>query len=114
MMITPAKLDLTIRRGADFSLTFDIDIDGTTLNLTGANVQSEIRRIPSRTAPLLAVFTVDLDSITHEITLSLNETQTAELPVCDAAYDVLVSLAGVDIYYLEGTVRISDSVTVGV
>jgi len=114
MMISPARLDLKIRRGADFSITFDIDVDGSVLDLTGATVQSQIRRSPARTSPLIKDFTTALNPSTHEITLSLTDTETAALPVVDAAYDVLVSLAGEDTYYLEGAITIMDSVTVGV
>jgi hypothetical protein len=112
MMINPAKLDLSIRRGADFSISFDILIDGTILDLSGATVKSQIRRSFSRTASLIADFTVTINAETNEITLSLTDTETATLPVVDAAYDVLVSIGEEDAYYLEGAVRIGDSVTI--
>ena len=41
--ILPGKLKQTIKKGMDYSLTLEIEVDGTVLNLTGATVLSKIR-----------------------------------------------------------------------
>jgi hypothetical protein len=111
-MVIPAVVNLYIRKGADFSFTFDIMIDETVLDLAGATILAQLRRSASRTAPLLVAFSASANPISQEITLSLTEEQTELLPAGNAAYDVLITQGGVDTYYLEGDVKISDSVTV--
>ena len=130
-MITPATFDLTkenciggveypsqIIRGADFVFDFVIDIDGTSLDLTGATVSSQIRKSKKRTSsPPIADFTVTVtngdEAYLSNIALTLTDTETAAITAGDGFYDVLVvDSSGNDVYYVEGRVEIDGSVTV--
>jgi len=118
-MITPASFNLTIVKGADFSFTFDIDVSGTTLDLTGATVTSEIRTDAKRDADLILEFTTAVTNgavsgYPSDVTLSLTDYQTrpAAITESEGFYDVLVTDAsGNDTYYLRGHVTFLDSVT---
>ena len=116
-MITPASFNITIVKGADFSFAFDIDVSGTTLNLTGATVAAEIRKGSKKSDDLLATFTdaVSIGALTgylSDITLSLTAEETGEITASEGNYDVLISDAGgTDTYYLRGKVTFLDSVT---
>jgi len=116
-MITPASFNLTIVKGADFSFTFDIDISGTVLNLTGATITAEIRKENKKSATLIETFTVAVtegatSGYDSDITLSLTDVETDAITASEGHYDVLVTdVAGVDTYYLRGKVTFLDSVT---
>lgn len=116
-MITPASFNLTIVKGADFSFSFEIDISGTPLNLTGATVLSEIRDSNKKSDDLIVAFTptITIGSVTgylSDITLSLTDAQTKLITESEGVYDVLVTDVGnVDTYYLRGKVTFLDSVT---
>lgn len=113
MNIEPGVLNLRIRRGETFSKTFDIDVDGTVLNLTGATVESQIRAEPERSgATLIETFTVAVNG-SNEITLSLTSTETAAITQDVGYYDVLVrDASNDDTYYLAGRVDIVGTCTV--
>ena len=116
-MITPASFNLTIVKGADFSFSFDIDINGAALNLTGATVKSEIRKDRKKTSSLIETFTVtvtvgSVSGYNSNITLSLTDTETSCITASEGSYDVLVTdPGGIDTYYLRGDVTFLDSVT---
>lgn len=116
--IEPGKQSLRIRKGVDFPFTFEIDIDGTVLDLTGATVLSQIRESQNRIAELITDFTVVVTSgaetgYLSDITLSLTDTQTAAIEQSEGFYDVLViDGGGNDTYYLEGHVTFVGSTTV--
>jgi hypothetical protein len=116
-MITPASFNITIVKGADFSFSFEIDISGTVLNLTGATVLSEIRDSNKKSDNLIETFTptISIGSVTgylSDITLSLTDAETALITESEGVYDVLVTDASnVDTYYLRGRVTFLDSVT---
>lgn len=116
-MITPASFNITIVKGADFSFTFDIDVSGTILNLTGATVQAQIRKENKKSATLIDDFTVNVTTgaesgYDSDITLSLTDTETAAITASEGYYDVLVTdVSGNDTYYLRGKVTFLDSVT---
>ena len=120
-MIVPAKYDLVVKKGEDFTFTFDIDIDGVTLNLANATVYSQVRDDSYRGANSIANFTVTVDGNStptatvsnNEINLALTDTVTANITQTKGWYDVLVvDSAGNDTYYLEGKVAFTDSITV--
>lgn len=111
-MIIPAVQDLTIVRGADFDFTFDIDVDGTILDLTSAAVYSQLRVAERRGSTLILDFAVTV-STSNEISLSLTDEQTADIENSKGYYDVLVSdSSGNDDYYLRGKIDIIGTVTV--
>lgn len=117
-MITPATFNLTIVKGADFSFTFDIDVSGTILNLTGYTVRSEIRKENKKSStPVIETFSTAITAgagtgYNSDITLSLTDTKTAAIVSPEGYYDVLLtSPSGEDTYYLRGKITFLDSVT---
>jgi len=118
-MITPAVYDLTIVRGADYSFLFDIDIDGTILNLAGASVYASIRKDPSREGVAVDDFTVAVSVGTDtgydsDVTLSFTDVETLAIDAGTYYYDVLVvGGSGDRTYYLSGKVNVLESVTTG-
>ena len=116
-MITPASFNITIVKGADFSFAFEIDINGTVLNLTGASVLAQIRQTNKKSDDLIVAFTsaISIGAETgylSDITLSLTDAQTAAIADSEGVYDVLVTDVGnIDTYYLRGKVTFLDSVT---
>ena len=110
-MIIPAKYDLIIRNGEDFSFVFDIDVDGVTLDLSAATVESQIRETRDRAGTIIDAFTVAI-SVANEVTLSLNDTETLAITKSGGYYDVAVTIGTTTNYYLEGKVTFTNSITV--
>lgn len=116
-MIIPAPFNLTIVKGADFSISFDIDINEVILNLTGATVKSQIRISQKRSSDLIVDFNVetsigDETGYLSDITISLTDAETEEIKQSAGFYDILVSdSTGVDIYYIRGRVVFIDTQT---
>ncbi len=116
--IYPGVHPIIIRKAAEFSFIFEIDIDDTVLDLTGATVLSQIRESRNRESELIADFTVGVTSggdtgYLSDITLSLTDTQSAAIGQSEGFYDVLViDGGGNDTYYLEGLVSFIGSATV--
>lgn len=111
MNITPAKKDLTIQRGDDFSFTFDIEIGGEVLDLSEATVLAQIREKAYWSATLIDDFTVAING-SNEITLSLTDTQTAAISHIIGYYDVLVVIGTDKTHYLGGEITFKNTVTV--
>lgn len=112
MNIRPATYDHKIQRGDDFSFTFDIEVDGTVLVLSGCTVLSQIREKEDQSATLIEDFTVAVNG-SNEITLSLTDVQTAAITQSVGYYDVLVvNAANDDTHYVKGTITFSSTVTV--
>jgi len=122
-MSQAGRWPITIRKGEDFSLEFWVEIDDVVLDLTGASVYGQIRKLRNRETDLILDFTVTVDGVAvtnpaptdNVIKLTLTDVQTAAIDDDETSgyYDVLVvGSGGEDIYYLEGPVTILDSVTV--
>lgn len=136
---TPATIDLSIIRGDDFSLPFQIVtcdeinpsssptdilyaptvIDGVTwtpLNLTTCNVMSQIRKSTAIAEVLAMSFTITLTNAAIGLyTMSLTNTQTSQLAMNDQVsyrYDTQVVTAdGKITTYVIGAVNITLDVT---
>ena len=119
-VIAPGKSNIVVRRGTDYSEEFEIEIDGTLLNLTGAIVTSQIRETANLSGVLIKDFTVvvsigAVSGYLSTITLSLTDTQTLAIDHPRGFYDVLITdSVGNDAYYIEGSVEFRNSVTVKV
>jgi len=104
--------DFTIKRGADFSFTFDLDIDGVVIPLAGATVLCQVREQMDRNSPKMFDMTVTV-SEDDEITIAISETQSAGATRRIGYYDVLIVLSnGDDIYPVEGQIVFAGSSTV--
>lgn len=116
-MVVPASFNITIVKGADFSFAFDIDVNGTIMNLTGATVKAEIRMADKKASTLIDEFTAAISEgaetgYDSDITLSLTDAETLAITAPEGYYDVLVTSAGgEDGYYLRGKITFQDSVT---
>lgn len=112
MNVTPATVDHVIQRGDDWSFTFDIDVDGTILDLTSCTVLSQVREGYDSSTTLITDFTVAVNG-SNEITLSLDETETAGITASIGYYDVLVIDTNNDYtHYLKGSVTFVGTVTI--
>lgn len=113
MNIEPEVINFSIKRGSDWSFTFDIDVDGEVVSLVGATVQAQVRQQMERTSTKLLDMATSVNLQTNEITISLTDVQTAGMTRTVGFYDVLVIDAnGIDTYYLEGEIRFTGSATV--
>jgi len=104
--------NLTIKRGDDFSRTFDIDVDGVILDLSSATVLSSINTKPDGSGYTIADFTVSVNG-SDETTLTLTDVQTALITESTGFYDVLVVIAGDYTHYLTGQIDFVGTVTTG-
>lgn len=111
-MITLGTQNLVINKGADFSIPFEIDVNGEPLDISTYTILSQIRTQANRNAPLIYDFTVTQINNTR-FELSLTYTQTASAAHTAGFYDVLL-IDGNNRrkYYLRGSVAFADTVTV--
>jgi hypothetical protein len=111
----PAELDITIQRGEDFSLDFNVKVGGVLQDFTGATVEAQVRATKAFDGTLLGTFTgsVLVDNTTLQIVMGDDITELLPAATKKAYYDVLVTtLAGEARYYLRGIAYIEGSVTV--
>lgn len=102
----------SIKRGDDFAFTFDIDVDGTVLNLQTDTVLSSINTKSDGSGTTIEDFTVTVNA-SNEVTLSLTDVQTANITESHGFYDVLV-IADTDFtHYLKGEIDFVGTVTRG-
>lgn len=110
----PAKHNITIYQGEDYSMTFSVDVSGTPLDLSTYTVEAQIRKAQKRTSTLLADFTGTIAG--NDATITLNDTATAAIKGGEWYYDVLL-LNGTgpsqgDSYILYGAVNVIQTGTV--
>jgi len=111
--MVPGTHDITVMRGEDFSLTFQVLINSVVLDLTGATAYAQVRaKENDRTSTLLGDFTTAIDA-SHYVTITLADTVSAAVTADEGWYDVLiVDSTGADTYYLRGKVTFIGSATV--
>jgi hypothetical protein len=109
----PKRHNIITRQGRDFKKTFTFyESDGTTLlDLSTWAVSAEVRKEQQRETTLYTTFTVDINTITSVVTLTLTEIQTQTIPVGVAYYDMLVTIGTDSQSYIEGKVRSSGGST---
>lgn len=119
-MAGPARYDLSIYQGDDFSLTLrlreqnpDLTL-GAYIDLTGATAKAEIRATAA-SATVLAEFTatvLDQTVTPGGLQLSLTHDQTAGLAAgVNGVWDIQVTQAGLITTYLHGNVTVTAEVT---
>lgn len=120
-MVSPGKYDLRVYKANDFTFTLTVEVGGSTLDLSGASVYSQVREDQYLDSDLVIDFTVKIDdtlltnpaTTNNEIELSLTDLQTIDLEAGEYYYDLLVvDSSGVDTTYLRGKVFIYNTVTV--
>ncbi|MDE1170930.1 MAG: hypothetical protein PW734_06955 [Verrucomicrobium sp.] len=107
-----ASYDITIERGADYSLPLVFkDGNGTPLNIIAATFKAQIREAAEGNV-ILATFTVTVDGETPgRVVISLTGSQTADLDFASGVYDLFMSNAGISYRMVAGNVTITPTVT---
>lgn len=87
------SVNLTVEQGTDFTSTFTIkNPDGTVLPLTGYTVTAKLAKHPS--ASSTTSFQTSITAATGKITLTLNNSVTADLAPGRYYYDVVIESSG--------------------
>ena len=112
MAIKPGKKNFTLQRRADFPVRLIFkDSTGTAVNLTGFTVEALVWNTDrsSKFADFGVTYT---DRANGTIDLKLTDTQTATFSLNILEYDILLTDPNGDkMYYLEGTLFISEGYT---
>jgi hypothetical protein len=105
------KANIIIDQGTTFSTSINLtDDNGDAIDLTGYTGRAQMRK--HYTSSNAQSFTVSLQSSNGTVTLSLTETQTANLTAGRYVYDVeVVSGANVVSRIVEGIVTVTPEVT---
>jgi hypothetical protein len=104
------KANLTIDQGSSFSTSIALtDNDGVALNLTGYTGAAQLRK--HYTSSTAVTFTVTIDALNGEVTLSLTATQTAALTAGRYVYDVELTIGSTVSRVIEGIVTVTPEVT---
>ncbi len=105
------KANLVIDQGTDYSTSISLqNDDGESANLVGYTANAQIRKTYSSSNA--HTFTATVDDTSGIITLSLSDTQTANITAGRYVYDVYVSdSSGIVSRIVEGIVTITPRVT---
>ena len=112
MTAKTAVKNFTIQRRADFPMRLIFkDANGTAVNITGFTVAAQVWNDDRRTK--FADFSVTYtDRANGTVDLKLSDTDTANFSVNILRYDVLLTdPSGDKMYYLEGTLFVSQGYT---
>ena len=115
----PGYQALTIPKGTNYVYEFTIEVDDVLLDLSDAEIYSQIRNSKSQHGDIIVPFTVLVDDVevpnaaptTMVVKLTLDADDTVDLDDNNGFYDVLVIQGGVSTYYLEGPVLFKDTVS---
>ena len=112
MAIVTAKKNFTVQRRADFPLRLIFkDTNGTAVNITGFTVAAEVYD-DARTTKFADFSVTYTDRVNGTVDLKLSDTDTANFYLNTLKYDVLLTdPSGDKMYYLEGTLFISEGYT---
>jgi hypothetical protein len=92
----PAKLDITLYRGVTFKHKIQVvDADGVARNLTGYTARMQIREDVDDSNIELTV-TPTISGVAGEITIEIDNADTASLTVSSAVWDLLIDSSGID------------------
>lgn len=111
-MIQPGVHNITIQRRADYTVVLQFkDSEEVAINLTSWTVAAQIWN--HKRTKKFADFTVEyISRVDGQVRLSLSDETTTGIPN-EASYDVLlINASGLREYYLEGTVQVSEGLTV--
>ena len=104
------KANLIIDQGTDYSTSINLtDADGNVISLSGYTANSQIRK--SYSSSNAVTFSTSLDVSNGVITLSLSDSQTANLVAGRYVYDVIVTSGNTTSRIVEGIVTITPRVT---
>lgn len=104
------KANLIIDQGTDYSTSINLtDADGNVVSLSGYTANGQIRKTYSSSNAV--DFSTVLDLANGVITLSLSDSQTANLVAGRYVYDVIVTSGNTTSRIVEGIVTITPRVT---
>jgi hypothetical protein len=117
MTVVPARVDLTIYQGSDFSqvVTFLQTSGGTPVDLTGLTGRMQIRQTLASSDIIMDLTTANgrltFGGATGVVTMTLTATETATI-LTDGVYDLeFVTSATSSSRWLEGSIILSKEVT---
>lgn len=106
-----AYSEITIEQYADFSTTLNIeDIQGNPVNLSGYSVSSQIRKSPY-SSTFYAFQTQVSNTITAEITITMNSSVTADLSPGRYLYDLVINSGNEKTRVVEGIATVTAGIT---
>ena len=104
------KANLVIDQGADYSTSVSLtDEDGNIVPLNNYTVSAQIRKTYSSSDSFS--FTAVVREELGEISLSLTDTQTANITAGRYVYDVFITNSGITSRIVEGIVTVTPRVT---
>lgn len=104
------KANLIIDQGTDYVTSVNLtDADGNVVDLSGYTANSQIRKTYSSSNAV--AFGTSLDAANGVITLSLTDSQTANLVAGRYVYDVIVTAGNTTSRIVEGIVTVTPRVT---
>lgn len=104
------KANLIIDQGADYSTTIMMtDVDDNQISLTGFTAEAQMRK--TYTSSNSVAFSVTLNESLGEVTLSLTDTQTANIVAGRYVYDVFLTSNNITSRIIEGIVTVTPRVT---
>lgn len=104
------KANLTIDQGTDYSTTITLtDEEDNVVNLTGYTANAQLRKTYSSSNSV--TFTTAISDIQGLVTLSLTDTQTANITPGRYVYDVLLTVNSTTTRIVEGIVTVTPRVT---
>jgi hypothetical protein len=104
------KANLTIDQGTDYSTTITLtDEEDGVVNLTGYTANAQLRKTYSSSNSV--TFTTAVSDIQGLVTLSLTDTQTANITPGRYVYDVILTTGSVTTRIVEGIVTVTPRVT---
>jgi len=103
--------NLYIDQGTDFSITVDVtDSAGDILDLNGYTAAAQIRKTYS-SSTVSATFGTSIAAATGQVTLSLDDTQTAALNAGRYVYDLNITSGSNTTRVIEGQAIVTPGVT---
>ena len=105
------KANIIIDQGTDYSTSINLtDADGNVVVLTNYTANSQIRKTYSSSNAVH--FSTSIDTSNGVITLSLTDSQTANLVAGRYVYDVVVTTGATTSRIVEGIVTVTPRVTI--
>jgi hypothetical protein len=106
--------NLVINSGSDFSQSFTLEgsDDNSPLNLTGYEVDAQMRKWSGSSSAITFTTSIEFPSTSGRILLSLLSEETLSIKPGRYVYDVVITDSfGVKIRVIEGMVLVSEGVT---
>jgi hypothetical protein len=110
-----AKYNITCEQGATFTFQFTVKTGDTPWNLTGYSATMTIRPFVGSPVTAVSATTVNgkivIVGATGQVTVTLDDTTTADLVASRYAYDLILDSGSVVTRLLEGKFVVTPSVT---